>query len=95
MEVTIHPFTEFEIVALAHNLLKVVRFSLTTFQQKQKNQKSWTENITFFRPTCYLGFFAQPLTIPDASIFLGRAILANSNPLYFTATTRATMRSVP
>jgi len=49
--------TEFGIVALAHNLLKVAGIRFATLQQKQKNQKSWTENITFLRPTFLLGAF--------------------------------------
>ncbi|SUA95145.1 transposase [Paenibacillus thiaminolyticus] len=45
--------TEFGIVALAHNLLKVAGIRLVTFLQKRKNKKSWTENLTFSRPTFY------------------------------------------
>lgn len=47
--------TEFGIVALAHNLLKVAGIRLATFLQKRQNKKSWTENMTFFRPTFYFG----------------------------------------
>jgi transposase len=45
--------TEFGIVALAHNLLKVAGIRLATFLHKHSHKKSWTENITFFRPTFY------------------------------------------
>lgn len=44
--------TEFGIVALAHNLLKVAGIRLVTFC-KSMGKKSWTENIAFFRPTFY------------------------------------------
>ncbi|WP_165328975.1 hypothetical protein [Brevibacillus agri] len=54
--------TEFAIVALAHNLLKVAGIRLATFQQKQKEQKSWTGNIAFSRPTfLFWGLIRQPL----------------------------------
>jgi transposase len=43
--------TEFGIVALAHNLLKVAGIRLATFLQKHSHKKSWTENNMFFRPT--------------------------------------------
>ncbi len=44
----------FEIVALAHHLLKVTGIRSLLFGKEDK-QKSWTENITFFRPTFYFG----------------------------------------
>ena len=47
--------TEFGIVALAHNLLKVAGVRLAIFLHKQMHIKSWTENMTFFRPTFYFG----------------------------------------
>ncbi|BFH62579.1 IS1182 family transposase [Paenibacillus azoreducens] len=47
--------TEFGIVALAHNLLKVAGIRSATFLQKRQNKKSWTENMTFSRPTFYFG----------------------------------------
>ncbi|WP_420901883.1 transposase [Aneurinibacillus aneurinilyticus] len=47
--------TEFGIVDLVHNLLKVASIRLTAFLTKAQNKKSWTENMTFFRPTFYLG----------------------------------------
>ncbi|MGN7470522.1 hypothetical protein [Brevibacillus sp. SAFN-007a] len=31
--------------------VKAASIRLATFRQKQKNQKSWTESITFSRPT--------------------------------------------
>ncbi|MFC4305310.1 transposase, partial [Cohnella boryungensis] len=57
--------TEFGIVALAHNLLKMAGIHLATFQQqKHKNQKSWTENLTFFRPTfLFWGLLDSPCCI--------------------------------
>jgi len=47
--------TEFGIVALAHNLLKVAGIRLAIFLRKQTHIKSWTDNLTFFRPTFYFG----------------------------------------
>ncbi|WP_212950676.1 hypothetical protein, partial [Paenibacillus cookii] len=34
---------------------KVAGIRLATFLQKRQNKKSWTENMTFFRPTFYFG----------------------------------------
>ncbi|WP_445933653.1 transposase [Paenibacillus sp. FSL K6-1566] len=49
--------TEFGIVALAHNLLKVAGIRLATFLQKQETKKDWAEkqvrcfppNLLYFR----------------------------------------------
>ena len=54
--------TEFGIVALAHNLLKVAGVRLATFRLKQMRKKSWTENMMFFRPTFFiLGLLDSPI----------------------------------
>src|SRR5690606_13782714 len=55
--------TEFGIVALAHNLLKVAGIRLATFLQKQKTKKGWAENrYVVFHPTFFiLGLIGQPL----------------------------------
>ncbi|MCE5172034.1 IS1182 family transposase [Paenibacillus profundus] len=57
--------TEFGIVALAHNLLKVAGIRLTAFLKKRQHKKSWAENITLFHPTFYFG------DLLDSPFFLG------------------------
>ncbi|MNC18325.1 Transposase DDE domain protein [compost metagenome] len=54
--------TEFGIVALAHNFLKVAGIRLAPLLHKQTHKKSWTENMTFFRPTfLFWGLLDSPL----------------------------------
>ncbi|MGO4544106.1 IS1182 family transposase [Paenibacillus sp. 2TAB23] len=59
--------TEFGIVALAHNLLKVAGILLAPFLQIHSHKKSWTDNITLIRPTFYFrDFLDSPLIFdPD------------------------------
>lgn len=46
--------TEFGIVAIAHNLLKVAGIRLATFLQKQCHKKSWSGKLHVFPPTFLL-----------------------------------------
>lgn len=62
--------TEFGIVALAHNLLKVAGIRHATFRQKRQNKKSWTENMTFFRPTFYFGDLLDSPFLYSSAFFL-------------------------
>jgi len=54
--------TEFGIVALAHNCLKVAGIRHATLLQKQRRKKGWDENRYVFFPTLLLwGLIGQPL----------------------------------
>uniref|UniRef100_UPI0012F7DE86 IS1182 family transposase n=1 Tax=Paenibacillus sp. (strain J14) TaxID=935845 RepID=UPI0012F7DE86 len=64
--------TEFGIVALAHNLLKVAGIRHATLLQKRQNQKSWTKKTSRFSVQLFIlgtywtapSFFTWPYGIP-------------------------------
>ena len=53
--------TEFGIVALAHNCLKIAGIRLAALLQKQRRKKGWDENRYVFFPTLlFWGLIGQP-----------------------------------